>query len=303
MESVYLRTLIETVAVGSVSKAAEKLRVTPSAVSRRIKFLEDQYGCQLLDRSGSTIKPTEAGRLVIEKAIKILTIEKELMSGLRGIGDRQCVSFCCTPAFGIAYLPGILKSFMSADGKPGDMKILFGTPDDIVRRLQEHVVDIAVLGRCVDFDPKEYQEYPLPEEEMVFVSAPELGVKSGAVDLDALAPYRLFTRGDGCCSKITLDGNLRRRGEVIGRFGSITVCDDMHTIIDAVVNGGGIVYLSRSVVEGLLRDGTLRAHYVDGFVNRLKRTLFVREALRPDASRDAFAKAVFSSFNLDTPLS
>ena len=105
METTYLRTLIETVAKGSVSRAAERLFVTPSAVSRRIKFLEDLCGCPLLDRSGPTLKPTEAGRLILEKATEILAIERELMKRLRGVGDRRRISFCCTPAFGIGYLP------------------------------------------------------------------------------------------------------------------------------------------------------------------------------------------------------
>jgi DNA-binding transcriptional LysR family regulator len=292
---------METAAAGSVSKAAEKLCVTPSAVSRRVKFLEDQYGYPLLDRSGPILKPTEAGRLVIEKAIRILLIEKELMSGLRCIRDRQCISFCCTPAFGIAYLPGILKSFIRADANPDDLNLLFGTPDSIVQRLKEHTADLAVLEHCSCFDLKECKEYPLPEEEMVFVSAPKLEVESGGVDVDALAPYRLFTRSDRCCSRIFLDENLQRLGKDIGVFGSVILCEDLNVIIRAVANGAGIAYLSRSLVEGPLQGENLRIHYVDGFTHRFGRTLVVRESSRPNARRTAFIKAVFSAYNLETP--
>ncbi len=43
MESLYLKTLVEVVRTGSLSRAAETLHVTQPAVSRRIKFMEDQY--------------------------------------------------------------------------------------------------------------------------------------------------------------------------------------------------------------------------------------------------------------------
>ncbi len=301
METTYLRTLIETVAKGSVSRAAERLFVTPSAVSRRIKFLEDLCGCPLLDRSGPALKPTEAGRLVLEKATEILAIEQELMKRLRGVGDRRLISFCCTPAFGIAYLPGILKNIMLGNAKPENLNILFGTPDDTVRRLMEHLVDIAVLERCEIFDLKDYEEYPLPDEKIVFVSAPGLGIESGAVRLDALAPFRIFVQGDRCCSRILLDGNLRRLGGNLDGFGGIITCENLQVIIDAVAGGGGIAFLSRGVVRELLDDEVLRAHYVDGFAHNVKRTLVVRKSFRPDMRCAVFLDAVFSAFNLDTP--
>lgn len=301
METAYLRTLIETVAKGSVSGAAERLFVTPSAVSRRIKSLEDLCGCPLLDRSRPTLRLTEAGQLVLEKATEILMIEQELLKRLRGIGDRQSISFCCTPGFGIAYLPGILKNFMLGDAKPNNLNILFGTPDAVIQSLMDRLVDIAVLEHCGNFDRKGYEEHPLPDEEMVFVSAPELGIESGAIRLDALAPCRIFVRSDRCCSRILLERNMRRIGENLDRFRSIVTCEDLQVIINAVANGGGIAYLSGGVVRGLLHDGILMAHYVKGFVHNVKRTLVVRKNFRPDMRCAAFLDAVFSAFNLDTP--
>lgn len=301
METTYLRTLIETVAKGSVSRAAESVFVTPSAVSRRIKFLEDLFGCPLLDRSGPTLKPTEAGRLVLEKATEILAIEQELMKRLRRMGDTKSISFCCTPAFGIGYLPGILKDFMLANAKPENLDILFGTPDDVLRRLTERLVDIAVLERCGIFDLKDYEEFPLPDERIVFVSAPELGIESGTVRLDALAPFRIFVQSGRCCSRILLDGNLRRLGENLDRFGGIITCEDLQVIINSVASGGGIAFLSRGVVRGLLDDEILRDHYVDGFAHNVKRTLVVRKNFRPGVRCAVFLDAVFSAFGIDTP--
>ncbi len=302
METIYLRTLIEAVETGSVSEAAERLFVTPSAVSRRIKYLEDMYGCLLLDRTGGTLKPTEAGRLVMDKAAGILAIERELTGGLRGLGENQGISFCCTPGFGIAYLPGILRNFMLEDAKPDDLNLMVGTPDDVARRFNDRVVDIAVLeyGNLVDM--KGYERYPLPDEELVFVSAPGIGIGESAVAVDALTPHRVFLRADRCCYSICLEENLKRLGMEIGRFNGVARCDDLHVIIRAVEDGVGVTYLSRSLVEGQFRDGKLRAHYVEGFVHRFQRALAVRRGFGLHGRRAAFVRAVFSAFGLDAPL-
>ena len=48
--------------LGSVQAAAEELSVTPGAVSRQIKVLEDEMGVRLLERDGRGVRPTAAGR-------------------------------------------------------------------------------------------------------------------------------------------------------------------------------------------------------------------------------------------------
>ena len=70
METRYLKTLIAVVDCGSFSKASELLHITQSAVSQRIKFLEEHFGQQLLDRSGSKLVLTTAGGTVLLKARK-----------------------------------------------------------------------------------------------------------------------------------------------------------------------------------------------------------------------------------------
>ena len=52
MDTRYLKTLQAVLESGSFSRAADDLNITQSAVSRRIRFMEDQYGMPLIDRSG-----------------------------------------------------------------------------------------------------------------------------------------------------------------------------------------------------------------------------------------------------------
>jgi len=71
METQYLKTLLAVLELNSFSKAADALCVTQSAVSQRIRFLEECYGLKLLDKSGKLNMPTAAGLIVKKKAEQI----------------------------------------------------------------------------------------------------------------------------------------------------------------------------------------------------------------------------------------
>ena len=169
MESVYLRTLVEVVKSGSLSRAADVLCVTQPAVSRRMKFLEEQYGRPLLDRSGSRLRPTEAGMLVFRKAETLLEIEDELVAGLHRLGGKTKISFGSSPAFGIAHLPAVLREFMLASGDSADLSFVLQTPEQVRDGLEEGLFDVAVVEMCECFDLSAYRSFPLPEDEMVIV--------------------------------------------------------------------------------------------------------------------------------------
>ena len=111
METRYFKTLQAVLESGSFSRAASDLNITQSAVSQRIRFMEDQYGKPLIDRSGTVIAATAAGDAVLRKARQILAMENELQDELKSLGIKAHITLCCTPTFGIVYLPLVLIGF------------------------------------------------------------------------------------------------------------------------------------------------------------------------------------------------
>ena len=61
-----LQVLLAVVQAGSMGKAAEGLRTSQSAVSRKIADLEHAFGVRLLDRSQNGVEPTKYGRELIK---------------------------------------------------------------------------------------------------------------------------------------------------------------------------------------------------------------------------------------------
>ncbi|WP_431728723.1 LysR family transcriptional regulator ArgP [Verrucosispora sp. TAA-831] len=90
LDSTQLRTLAAVVAEGSFEAAARLLHVTPSAVSQRIKALEEAVG-QVLVRRHRPCDATEAGRPLLRLAGQLALLEREALADARGPlgGDRE----------------------------------------------------------------------------------------------------------------------------------------------------------------------------------------------------------------------
>lgn len=285
MESVYLKTLVEVARAGSLSKAAELLCVTQPAVSKRIKFLEEQYGRPLLDRSGPQVRLTDAGRLVFQKAQALLEIESELEAGLHRLAGKTRLSFGSTQAFGIAHLPKILSTFMLACGDSTELKFVFMTPNEILRGVQEGLFDLAVLEGTMLSDDLSVI-HALPEADMVFFSAPELGLSTPDATIESLLDKPLFTRREGCCSRMLLERGLQAMGLSLQSFRSIIVLDDLHLLMKTVLDGHGVSFLPWDLLADSVKAGRARTHLIPGFRHARTRALAVNQGT---ASSDALA--------------
>jgi len=299
METQYLRTLLMAAQEGSFSKAAIKLNVTQSAVSQRTKSLESCCGVTLLDRSGASLQPTVAGRVVIESAQRILHMEEQMMRELRSLTDKKHLYICCTPAFGVAHLPYIIKSFTAENSAIDDLMFLFDSPGQALEGLRAGEYDVAVIEHLPDIDFGGMRHLDLPADEMVFVSAPQLGLESGSATLAELQQHCFIMRRDGCSCRDLLSLNLDAVGSDVGMFRQVMVLDDFNLIITEILAGAGVTFISRSVVENYLDEGTLREHKVAGFDHQRCRSVVALACESPTSLKRMFLETVLRYFGID----
>lgn len=76
-----LFALAAVVQEGSFDRAARVLHVTPSAISQRIRLLEERAGCALVVR-GQPCRATETGRRLCQHVDRVRLLEQELQGGL-----------------------------------------------------------------------------------------------------------------------------------------------------------------------------------------------------------------------------
>jgi len=111
-----MRCFVQVVERGSVTGAAEAMRIAPSAVSRRIKELEARLGSQLLIRTTRRMSLTEAGRTFHDRCRRILA---DVDDAEAEASDRQGtlqgpLRVAAPLAFGTAHLSPIIIEFLRA---------------------------------------------------------------------------------------------------------------------------------------------------------------------------------------------
>src|SRR6266404_6867704 len=109
MRNEVARYLVAIADNGNFTRAAAELHVSQPALSQRIRQLEEMLGTQLLDRTGRTVRPTDAGQAYIEHARRAL---REFEAGRRAIRDVEnletgTLRLAFTPTF-TTYLVGPL---------------------------------------------------------------------------------------------------------------------------------------------------------------------------------------------------
>src|SRR6266700_104393 len=80
MDTRFLESFVLAVDNGSIAEAARRLDLTAAAVAKRIHALENEIGAALVTRSGRTVRPTEAGAAIVQRARRFLVEARDFKS-------------------------------------------------------------------------------------------------------------------------------------------------------------------------------------------------------------------------------
>ncbi len=111
LDSRHLRVVAEVARTESVTRAADRLNVTQSAVSHQLREIEDKLGTPIFVRSGRRMLLTPAGRLLAEAASQVLDaigqVEARVSQLARNISGELRVSAHCHT--GYHWLPALVE--------------------------------------------------------------------------------------------------------------------------------------------------------------------------------------------------
>ncbi|MFC7741556.1 LysR family transcriptional regulator [Nocardiopsis composta] len=202
---------------GSLTGAAEELRVTNSAVSQQLSKLEREVGQPLVERNGRGVRLTEAAEMLVEHTSRILSMVRQAEADLEAHRDAVIghlrLSAIATAARGL--LPQALVALR--ENHPGlIVELAEQEPDESVPAVARGESDLAVV---VDWAgaplplPKGMARAPLMDD-VADIALP-VGHPLARHDLVALEdvvrlPWISWTRG-GTCDE-WLHGMLRERG-------------------------------------------------------------------------------------------
>ena len=141
----HLRYLLAVAEHGNFSRAAEELYVSQPTLSQQIKQLENTLGVQLLDRSGRTVRLTDAGAAYADRARCAL---RELAAAERAIEDVRDLSrghlrLGITPTF-TAYFVGPLTAELHARHPGISLTVVEMSQDGIEAALLADDLDVGI---------------------------------------------------------------------------------------------------------------------------------------------------------------
>lgn len=163
-----LELALALAATGSTVKAASRLHLTQSAVSRALLAMEDKLGARLFERRARGLAPTAAGERLVAGAGSLLAELGALEAEAKTPAAVTPLRVVCECYTAYRWLPSTLAT-LERSGAPLDVTLAFDHTAAPVAGLVAGEVDVALLTTSPA--PKPFRELPLFSDEIVFVVA------------------------------------------------------------------------------------------------------------------------------------
>lgn len=221
MEIRTLRYFLEAAREENMSKAAERMHISQSALSKQLKGLEEELGKKLFVRHSFSIELTEEGMLLRKRAEDLLSMADKITAEFASMDDiiGGNIYFGCAESYQIRHLAALIKRFKKQ--YPGfHYHITSGDTEQVTEKLDKGLLDFAVLVECPDY--AKYNVVKMPESDrwgLVMPAGCALAQKD-CITFEDLLGLPLFCSGQGwhadlplwCGERInelTLEGSFR----------------------------------------------------------------------------------------------
>jgi DNA-binding transcriptional LysR family regulator len=264
----HLRLFTAVVNQGGFTKAAASLHLSQPAISKSLNELERQLNLTLLERSGRSIRLTDAGQALYARARELFGVEwiaeqelreiRGLKRGVLRIGASTTIAtYMLPPYLGRFHLrhPAIRIRATSANTRA------------VLRMLLESRADIALVEGPVSHPQVEVQ--PWLDDELVVISHPQHRLLSRKdVDVGMLVREQFIVREPGSGTRDVSARALALHGV---RLTNTMRVGGTESIKQAVAAGLGLAIVSRAAAADQLALGKIAVLSVNGLV--IRRTL------------------------------
>lgn len=278
---------------GNLTRTAERLNLSQSALSVQIKKLEDRLGHALFERRGRQLHLTEAGRIALDHADIIFSAGDELVGTLKETGRAR-------RALRVGALATLSRNFQLGFLRPviyrPDVEVVLrsGSPTELLRALESLNLDVVLTNQPPALDAvTPFVSHRLAEQRVSLVG-PRSDEASGGGLREHLAARPVILPTPESSVRIGFDALTDRLGV---RPQVAAEVDDMAMMRLLAREGIGLAVLPPIVVKEELESGLLveldrlpgiaeTFHAVTmerRFPNPLIKTLLHGEAFRVDA--------------------
>jgi DNA-binding transcriptional LysR family regulator len=248
-----LRALAAVAESGSVTAAANQLKLTQPAVTLQLRNLQDFSKLPLVQRTGEGMILTGAGLEVlalsrrIEAAISACEMSLEMISGQTG--GHVSIGAVSTAKY---FVPHAIAAFSKLHPKI-DIKLTIGNREELRQALRGYELDIAVMGRPppeIDFEVRLIGDHP----HIIIAPAGHWLERDYGLAAVDLSHETFLTREPGSGTRMLME-NLFQTAALEPTIGMEMSSNE--TIKQAVIAGLGIAFISAHTVATEIEDGRL----------------------------------------------
>lgn len=242
-----------TARLGSLTKAAAELGVTPSAVSQQIAFLESFLGAALISKLGRGIRLTEAGERYYDMIADEIDRIGDATNRMRGYKSMTALTIRAAPTFASRWLLPRLPQFLDAHPNLEVLIDANAEPFDFARE----TVDLEIRhgeGRWSGLFVES-----LVEETVTPLCSPQLAAARSIAAQDLLR-FRLI---HSVRNLVQWGSWLRLAGVREPKRWQRMLFSRSHMSIDAAINGAGIALESEFTTSREREAGLLVCPVID----------------------------------------
>jgi len=236
----------------NISRAAQALAMSQSAVSGALSDLEHHFDVQLFDRIGKRIQLNELGRMLRPRAEALLEQARDLELALRQHSEIGRLQIGATLTIGNYLAVELMAKFMREQPQ-AQVTLEVANTAEIVQKVTNFELDLALVeGELVNPD---LEITPWREDELVVFCAPQhpLASKSQLSDEDLLAATWIL-RETGSGTRQTFERALHG---LVPELNIMLELQHTEAIKRAVEAGLGIGCISRVALQEAFRRGSL----------------------------------------------
>ena len=161
-----------------LARAAERLHVSPSALSVQLRLLEERLGHALFERRGRRLVLTEAGRVALEHADTIHAAGEELLATLQGRprGRVSVLRVGSVATLSRNFQLLLLRPLLARDDV--QIRLESGRLRELLLHLGAHQLDVVLVNEAVPRDAAQgWRSTRIAQQPLAIVSAPGKGRK------------------------------------------------------------------------------------------------------------------------------
>lgn len=234
---------------GNLTRTAERLNVSQSALSVQIRALEERLGHRLFERQGRQLHLTEAGRLALDHADTIFAAGGELLDRLSGhASSRQALRVGALATLSRNFQIGFLRPLLGRS----DVEIVLrsGNAPELMDALEAIAIDVVLTNHPPAQDAATpFITHRLDEQRVGLFGAPHLVQDEGLAEMIAKTPLILPLGGGIRAGFDSLAARLGVRPQIAAEV------DDMAMIRLLVREGVGVALVPGVVVADELAAG------------------------------------------------